>query len=73
MQGAVGFLICTNMHLTADLPRNLPVKKISKPIRVWQNYGHESVDPLFGPPCIVHQNAIFIQEIEKFSGEGAQL
>ena len=41
-----------NIHLTANLPRNLPVKKILKMVKIWQNYGHESVAPFFGPPCI---------------------
>ena len=40
------------MYLTANLPRNLPVKKISKSIKIWQNYGHECVAPFFGPPWI---------------------
>jgi len=31
---------------------NLPMKKIGKSIKIWQNYGHESVAPFFGPPCI---------------------
>jgi len=39
-----------DMHLTANLPRNLPVKKICKVVRIWQNYGHESVAPFFGLP-----------------------
>ena len=27
-------------------------KKFQKWVKVWQNYGHESVPNLFGPPCI---------------------
>jgi len=27
------------------------VKKFCKSVRIWQNYGHESVTPFFGPPC----------------------
>ena len=42
-----------NTHLTANLPGNLPVIKICKSVKIWQNYGHESVAPLFGPPCIL--------------------
>ena len=30
-----------NMHLTANLPRNLPVKKICKSVKIRQNCGHE--------------------------------
>jgi len=40
-----------NMHLNANLLRNPPVKKISKSVKVWQNYGYESVALFFGPPC----------------------
>jgi len=40
-----------NTRLTANLPRNLPVKKISKSVKIWQNYGYESV--ALGAPCIV--------------------
>ena len=39
------------IHLTANSLRNLPVKKILKSVKNWQNYGHESVAPFFGPPC----------------------
>ena len=42
-----------NIHLTANLLRNLLVKKICKSVKIWQNYGHESVAPFFGPPCTV--------------------
>ena len=49
MQGAVGCLICT---LATNLPGNLPVKKICKSVKIWQNYGHESVAQFFGPPCM---------------------
>jgi len=34
-------------HLIANVPRNLPVKKILKSVKNRQNYGHESVAPLF--------------------------
>jgi len=40
-----------NIHLTANLPRNLLVKKVLKSVKNWQNYGHESVTPFFGPTC----------------------
>jgi len=39
-----------NIHLTANLPRNLLVKKITS-VNIWQNYDDKSVAPLFGPPC----------------------
>jgi len=42
-----------NIRLTANLLRNLPVKGFLKSVKNWQNYGHESVAPFFGPPCIV--------------------
>ena len=39
------------MYLTANLPRNLPVKIFLKSVKNWQNYGHESAAPFFGPTC----------------------
>jgi len=41
MLGAVGFFY---IRLTTNLPRNLPVKNS---VKIWQNYGQESVAPLF--------------------------
>ena len=38
-----------DIHLTANLPRNLPVKKIFKSVKNWQNYCHESVALFFWP------------------------
>jgi len=39
-------------HFTANLRRNLPVKKLCKSIKIWPNYGHEFLRPhFFGPPC----------------------
>jgi len=32
-----------NIHLTTNLRRNLPVEKKFKSVKIWQNYGHESV------------------------------
>ena len=29
-----------DIHLTANLPRNLPVKEIFKSVKNWQNYDH---------------------------------
>ena len=39
-----------NMHLTASLPGNLSVKKSLKSVKIWQNYGHESVVPFLPHP-----------------------
>jgi len=39
-----------DIHLTANLPRNLPVKKILKSVKNGQNYGHESVAPFLAHP-----------------------
>jgi len=39
-----------NVHLTANLPRNLSVKTIFKSVKIWQNYGHECVAPFFAHP-----------------------
>jgi len=39
-----------NMHLTANLPRNLSVKKNYKSVKIWQNYGHKSVAPFLAHP-----------------------
>ena len=38
------------MRLTANLPRNLPVKKNCKSVKIRQNFGHESVDPFLAHP-----------------------
>ena len=38
-----------NIRLTVNLPRNLPVKKILKSVKIWQSCGHESVAPFFWP------------------------
>ena len=44
-----------NMHLTANLPRNLPVKKtFFKSVKIWQNYGRESVAPLILAHPVYH-------------------
>jgi len=46
-----------NIRLTANLPRNLQVKKFLKSVKIWQNYGHESVAPFFGLPCLFTDRA----------------
>jgi len=38
-----------NMHLTANYPKNLPVKTFSKSVKIWQNWDHECVAAFFGP------------------------
>jgi len=45
-----------NVHLTASLPRNLPVKKVIKSVKIWQNCGNESVAPFLAHP-VVYRNA----------------
>ena len=40
-----------NIHLTANLLRNLLVKKFSKSVTIWQNYGHASAARYFDPLC----------------------
>jgi len=42
--------VILSIHLTTSLLRSLPVI-FFKSVKIWQNYGHESVAPLFGPPC----------------------
>jgi len=39
-----------NNQFTVDLSGSLPVKKNYKSVKIWQNYGHEFVASLFGPP-----------------------
>ena len=39
-----------DIYLTANLQRNLPVKKFLKSVKNWQNYGHESVAPFLAHP-----------------------
>jgi len=39
-----------DIHLTENLPWNLPVKKLLKLVGISQNYGHESVTPFFAHP-----------------------
>ena len=51
-QGSVITYVRCGGILTANLPENLPVKKICKSVEIWQNYDHESVAPFFGPPCM---------------------
>ena len=40
-----------NNDFTANFPRDLPVKQFWKSVKMWQNYAHEFVAPLFGPLC----------------------
>jgi len=45
MQGAVGVLYPYNYKVT----RESSSEKNCKSVQIWQNYGHESVVPLFWP------------------------
>jgi len=44
-----------NVHLTVNLPRNLSVKTFLKSVKIWQNYGHESVAPFFWSTLVYRQ------------------
>jgi len=52
-QGSVAtYAVCSgifNIHLTTNLPRNLPVKEFFQSVKIWRNYGHESAAHFFGP------------------------
>jgi len=51
-----------NTHLTANLPGNLLVN-FFKSVKIWQNYDHESVDPLFCPTLyIVALNMLYLDK-----------
>ena len=54
MQGAVGFLICIWLQIYQGIFqwKNF---KICKPVKIWENYGHEIVAPFFGPPCRINK------------------
>jgi len=58
-----------NMHLTANLPRNLPVK-MCKSVKIRKNYGHESVVPFFWPTLYVLLD--YGQTVELFIISGPQ-
>ena len=49
-----------NKQLTANVPKNLTVKKICKSIKIWQNYGHEFVASLFGPTYSQFNNCLVL-------------
>ena len=42
-----------DIRLTANLPRNLPVKKFLKSVNNWQNYGHDSMAPFLAHPVVL--------------------
>ena len=46
MQGVMGFLISVNYKFTRESSGE---KKKIKSVKIWQNYGHESVAPIFWP------------------------
>jgi len=54
-----------NMHLTANLPGNLSVKKICKSVKIWQNYGHEFVAQFFWPTSYVYSFYLLIRALTK--------
>ena len=47
-----------NGHLTANLPRNLPVKKNCKSVKILQNYGNESMAAPFFWPTLYYDTSI---------------
>jgi len=51
-----------NIQLTANLLRKLLVKKLSKSVKIRQNYGHESVAQFFGSPCITAAARVFFSQ-----------
>jgi len=63
MQGVVRFLKTTANYCKCKFTKESSIKKC-KSVKIWQNYGHEFVASLFGPPCIeqklqetkVHEN-----------------
>ena len=51
-QGSVAtYVRCGGTHLTANLPRNLPVNFFLNRFILRRNCGRESGWPLFGAPC----------------------
>ena len=42
-----------SIHLSANLLRNISVKNVFKSVKICQNYGHESVAPLFWPTLYI--------------------
>ena len=46
-----------NIDLTPYLPKNLPVKKCFKSVKISQNYGHRCVSPLFWPTPYITRSA----------------
>jgi len=47
-----------DIRLTANLPRNLPVKKFRQSAKNWQNYGHASVTQFFWPTLYIYISAL---------------
>jgi len=52
-----------NMHLTANLPRKLPVKKFCTSVKIWYNYGYESVAPFLAHPVGIVYQSIDLEEV----------
>ena len=48
-----------DIHVTANLPKNRPVKTFLKSVKNWQNYGHDSVAPFLTHPVYVSLLFVF--------------
>jgi len=57
-----------NIRLTTNLLRNLPVKKMFKLAKIWQNYGHEFVAYFFGPRSYLFITYLFYHTLYQFTG-----
>ena len=42
-----------NNHFTANSLKSLPMEKIWKSVKIWENHGHEFGGVVFGLPCIL--------------------
>jgi len=63
-----------NIHLSANLLRNLLVKKNCKSVKIWQNYGHESVAPFLAHPvteCIIMLQWNIVQLAKMYTRQSA--
>ena len=50
------------------------MKKFCKSVKIWQNYGHESAAPFFGPPCICNSPRVLgvLWSVLSFLGDLAE-
>jgi len=53
-----------NIHLTANLTRNLPVNFFYS-VKIWQNYGHECVARFFGLSCTLPPFSVPHQSVHR--------